>query len=77
MTIDIDSPAGCLFNLPNYLWQFLIDHKLIFALIVLVIGLFELFLGYFLIQITIFIYGWIAGAAFSLIYLAQTYPGNQ
>lgn len=75
--ITVQSPAGCSFSLPNYLWQFLIDHKLIFALIVLVIGLFELFFGYYLIQITIFLYGWVAGSAFSLIYLAESYPGNQ
>lgn len=35
-----------------------------------------MFFGYFLIQITIFLFGWVAGSAFSLIYLAESYPNS-
>lgn len=68
--MTIESPAGCFYSIPNYFWQFLIDKKILFALILIIIGLFELFMGYFLIQITIFLLGWLAGSAASLIYLA-------
>jgi hypothetical protein len=48
--------------------------KLVFALILWAVGLYSMFLGYFLVRITIFIYGAITAGAFSIIYFAEIYP---
>jgi hypothetical protein len=50
------------------------DKALVFALIFWIIGLYGMFFGYFLIRITVLVYGFVTAAGFSLIFFTFGYP---
>ena len=67
------SEAGCAQIKLNYFWQFLSDNKIIFAILLWIVALFELLFGYLAIRMTIFIFGILSGALFGIIYMAENY----
>ena len=73
-TFTINSPAGCSFEGDTQIWQYLSSKSIIFAIVFWVVGLYSMFLGYFLIRVTIMIYGFITAAGFSLIFFTFGYP---
>lgn len=70
MVCNLNNHAGCAKLKLNYFWQFLSDNRIVFAILLWLMALFELFFGYLAIRMTIFIYGILTGAIFGIIYVA-------
>ena len=67
------SSSGCPSLTLNNFYTFLINNKIWFVIILWVISIFQLFFGYFVIRLTILIYGTMTGAILSIIFSAQNY----
>jgi hypothetical protein len=66
-------PQGCPLIRNNNFWEFLYANKLWFAIILWIFSLFLLFFGYFVIRLTIFLYGVTTAATFAIIFSAMSY----
>lgn len=64
---------GCPYLTVNNFWQFLTDNSIWFAIVLWIFSIFELFMGYFVIRLTILLYGILTGAVFGVIFSAQSY----
>jgi hypothetical protein len=73
LTCSIYNSAGCPSLTLNNFWKFLFDNKIWFAIVLWIISVFEFFLGYFVIRLTILIYGIMTGAFLGVIFSAQNY----
>lgn len=73
-TFAVQSKAGCSFEGNTQIWQYFTDKAIIFAIVFWLVGIYSMFLGYFLVRVTIMIYGFITAAGFSLIFFTFGYP---
>ena len=64
---------GCSTLTSNNFWKFLSSNKVIFAIIIWSVSIFQLLMGYFVIRLTILIYGIMTGAVLGVVISAQNY----
>lgn len=68
---------GCPYLTVNQFWHFLIANALWFGILLWIVALFELFMGYFVIRMTILIHGIMTGGVFSIVFSAINYQDFQ
>jgi hypothetical protein len=73
MSCSLYTSAGCPSLTINNFWTFLNNNSIWFAIVLWVVSLFELLFGYFVIRLTIMIYGIMSGSLFGVIYTAENY----
>jgi hypothetical protein len=70
---SISSTSGCPSLTVNNFWQFLSTNSIWFGIVLWIFSIFSLFMGYFVIRLTILLYGILTGAVFGIIFSAQNY----
>ena len=64
---------GCPTLKNNNFWKFLVNNQIWFMIILWVVSIFQLFMGYFVIRLTILIYGIMTGAMTGIMFSALNY----